>query len=32
MALGNPQAGSLVPEAFNDKNLNTTADDKAYSG
>ncbi|KAK3166757.1 hypothetical protein OEA41_009882 [Lepraria neglecta] len=33
VALGNnPQAGSLVPEAFKDKNLNTTADDKAYSG
>jgi hypothetical protein len=28
----NPQAGSLVPEAFKDANLNTTADDEAFSG
>jgi hypothetical protein len=28
----NPQAGSLVPEAFKDPNLDTTPDDKAFSG
>lgn len=28
----NPQAGSLVPEAFKDANLNTVADDDAVSG
>jgi len=28
----NPQAGSLVPEAFKDANLNTTADPDAVSG
>ena len=28
----NPQAGSLVPEAFKDANLNTVTDDDAFSG
>ena len=28
----NPQAGGLVPEAFKDANLNTVADDDAFSG
>jgi len=28
----NPQAGSLTPQAFKDKNLNTTADNDAVSG
>jgi hypothetical protein len=28
----NPQAGGLVPEAFKDANLNTVADDMAFSG
>jgi hypothetical protein len=28
----NPQAGGLVPQAFMDVNLNTTADNLAYSG
>jgi hypothetical protein len=33
VANGNePQAGSLVPQAFKDKNLNTTPDDEAVSG
>lgn len=28
----NPQPGALVPEAFKDANVNTTADDQAFSG
>lgn len=28
----NPQMGSTAPEAFKDKNLNTTADPDAVSG
>jgi hypothetical protein len=28
----NPQAGSVVPQAFKDANLNTVADDGAFSG
>jgi hypothetical protein len=28
----NPQPGALVPEAFKDANINTTADDQAFSG
>jgi hypothetical protein len=30
--MNNPQAGGLAPEAFKDKNLNTTFDDDAVSG
>jgi hypothetical protein len=28
----NPQNGAVVPQAFKDMNLNTTADDDAFSG
>jgi hypothetical protein len=31
-ASNNPQAGALAPEAFKDKNLDTTADPDAVSG